>query len=148
MMIEDVLRPAVPTDLPHVYLGELDYIRQIEPENEAGWQRGMRFHLEQWTSNLARMFVLERDGAFAGYGFWQIEGEAAVLASIGVVPALRGKGLGRRLLEYFIADARARGHASLLLGVHHANPARHLYENAGFVFTHAAQPYLHYRYAK
>jgi len=145
MTPHSVLRPALATDLAQVYLGELDYIRQIEPENEAGWQRGMRFHLEQWTSNLARMCVLESEGVFAGYGFWQIDGDAAVLASIYVVPVLRGAGLGRAILDWFIADARDKGHITLLLAVHLTNPARHLYEKAGFVFTHEATPYRHYR---
>jgi [ribosomal protein S18]-alanine N-acetyltransferase len=147
-MNDDILlRPARATDLPEVYSGELDYMRQIEPEHEARWQQAMRAHLRQWTENLERMTVAERAGRFAGYAFWQVDGYAAVLASIYVARELRGAGLGRCLLERFIAEAGARGHRTLLLGVHRDNPARFLYEKSGFVFTHEDGPYRHYRYA-
>ncbi|WP_144143515.1 GNAT family N-acetyltransferase [Paraburkholderia sp. BCC1884] len=147
------IRRARATDLPSIYVGELDYIRQIEPEQEARWKDGMRFHLKQWTNDLDRMFIAEcADGAEGadpqvGYCFWEVHGEAAVLASIYVTPQRRGSGLGQQLLARFIADAQAQGFSKLTLGVKADNPARRLYEKAGFVYTHDEHGYRHYLYS-
>lgn len=140
------IRRACATDLPAIYIGELDYIRQIEPQQEASWKDGMRFHLKQWTSNLDRMFIAECEGTHAGYCFWEVHGEAAVLASIYVTPDRRGSGLGQQLLGQFIADACAHGFSKLTLGVKPDNPARRLYEKAGFIYTHDEHGYCHYAY--
>lgn len=140
------IRRARPTDLPTIYLGELDYIRQIEPQQETRWTGGMQFHLKQWTNDLDRMFIAESSETAVGYFFWEIHGEAAVLASIYVVPDRRGDGLGQQLLAQFIADARAQGFSKLTLGVKADNPARRLYEKAGFSYTHDEHGYRHYVY--
>jgi [ribosomal protein S18]-alanine N-acetyltransferase len=139
-----VLRPARATDLPTIYSGELDYIRRIEPEQESRWKDSMRAHLRQWTQDLERMVIAEAGDAALGYCFWEIHDGAAVLASIYVAPEQRGRGIGRQLLERFAADARAQGLARLALGVKPDNPARRLYERAGFRFTHDAGGYRHY----
>jgi [ribosomal protein S18]-alanine N-acetyltransferase len=140
------IRRAHATDLPTVYAGEHDYIRQIEPEQEMNWSNGMRFHLRQWTENLERMFIAEHGSDTAGYCFWQIDGDAAVLASIYVIPTLRGRAIGQLLLAQFITDAHAQGFNKLTLGVKDGNPAQRLYEKAGFVFTHEEHGYQHYLY--
>lgn len=64
-----------------------------------------------------------------GYGF--VDASTPEL-SIGVVPAWRGQGVGGRLLEAVVAMAHAHGFASLSLSVEPDNPARRLYERAGF----------------
>ncbi|HTJ93574.1 MAG TPA: GNAT family N-acetyltransferase [Pararobbsia sp.] len=141
-----IIRRAQPTDLPTVYLGELDYIRHVEPENEARWKDAIRWHLQQWTQNLERMFIAERGSEKIGYCFWEAHGDAAVLASIFVLPHLRRSGLGRRLLDRYIEDAHEQGFGNLTLGVKPDNPARHLYEKAGFLFTHEERGYHHFAY--
>ena len=140
------IRHAHATDLPMVYSGEHDYIRQIEPDQEANWMKGLRSHLLQWTENLERMFVAKQEGDAAGYCFWQIDGDVAVLASIYVVPALRGRAIGRQLLARYIDDAHAQGFSKLMLGVKDGNPAQRLYEKAGFEFLHEDRGYRHYVY--
>lgn len=60
------IRRARATDLPSIYAGELDYIRQIEPEQEVRWSGGLYWHIKQWTSNLERMFIAECDGEASG----------------------------------------------------------------------------------
>jgi ribosomal-protein-alanine N-acetyltransferase len=140
------IRRARATDLPAVYAGELDYIRQIEPEQEARWTGGMYWHIKQWTNDLDRMFIAESSEEATGYCFWEVHGNVAVLASIYVLPAKRRVGLGRRLLAEFISDARAQGFTTLTLGVKPDNPARVLYEAAGFVYTHDDGGYRHYAY--
>lgn len=141
------IRRARATDLPAVYAGELDYIRQIEPQQEARWKEGMYWHIKQWTTDLDRMFVAQCDDGIGGYCFWEVRDDAAVLASIYVAPKHRREGLGKQLLTQFIEDAQATGFGTLTLGVKPENPARYLYERNGFRFTHEEGGYLRYAYS-
>jgi GNAT superfamily N-acetyltransferase len=51
-----------------------------------------------------------------------------------VVPALRGRGLARRLLAFLEGQARALGHSVARLDTgHHQHDARHIYESSGYV---------------
>lgn len=140
------IRFAAATDLPFVYSGELDYIQQIEPQQETRWRSGMASHLRQWTGNLERMFIARIGDDAAGYCFWQIDADVAVLASLYVVPNRRRAGLGGTLLAAFIEDAQSKGFDTLTLGVKPDNPAQRLYELSGFTFTHDEAGYRHYRY--
>lgn len=55
------------------------------------------------------------------------------LSKMAVASELRGRGLGRRLLEYAIAEARKMGAGSLFLGSNsRLKNAVHLYEAVGF----------------
>lgn len=55
------------------------------------------------------------------------------LLNIGVVPERRRSGLGRALLQFVVAEARARTLQKLFLEVRESNhAARQLYEDAGF----------------
>jgi ribosomal protein S18 acetylase RimI-like enzyme len=56
------------------------------------------------------------------------------LIQIQFAPAFQGRGLGTRLLEDLVAEARGSG-ASLVLDVLKVNPARRLYERLGFVIV-------------
>ena len=56
------------------------------------------------------------------------------LAELYVVPALRGLGLGRALMEMAIEEARRRGADHMDLGTSESDTAaRHLYEALGFI---------------
>ena len=55
------------------------------------------------------------------------------LAELYVVPASRGRGLGRALMEAAISEARSRGADSMDIGVDEPDlAARNLYESLGF----------------
>ena len=55
------------------------------------------------------------------------------LSKMAVSPHLRGRGLGRRLLQHAIAQARSIGASSLFLGSNtRLKDAVHLYESVGF----------------
>ena len=55
------------------------------------------------------------------------------LSKMAVSPAMRGQGIGRRLLEYAIGQARTMGASSLFLGSNSVlKNAVHLYESVGF----------------
>jgi ribosomal protein S18 acetylase RimI-like enzyme len=57
----------------------------------------------------------------------------AHLQELYVVPGLRGRGIGRVLLEATLAAAREKGAASIDLGTEESDvAARALYESAGF----------------
>jgi GNAT superfamily N-acetyltransferase len=55
------------------------------------------------------------------------------LSKMAVSPHLRGRGIGRRLLQHAIAEARSLGVSSLFLGSNtRLKDAVHLYESVGF----------------
>ena len=68
------------------------------------------------------------------------------VSKMAVSPALRGKGIGRRLLLHAVAEARALGAASLFLGSNSTlKNAVHLYEVVGFEHVPAESlPDMHY----
>ncbi|HWK42366.1 MAG TPA: GNAT family N-acetyltransferase [Croceibacterium sp.] len=55
------------------------------------------------------------------------------LLLIGVIPELRGRGIGGMLLDRTIAAAHARGATRLFLEMRDGNPAESLYRRHGFV---------------
>jgi ribosomal protein S18 acetylase RimI-like enzyme len=67
----------------------------------------------------------------------EVPGSHALVSDLGVTPSVRGRGVGRALLEAAETYARSRGAAELRIAVLEGNrPAAHLYESAGF------DPYL------
>ena len=67
--------------------------------------------------------------AIHGYGF---VAEDVPELSIAVIASRRHEGIGRRLLVDLIDASLAQGYSALSLSVREANPARGLYESAGF----------------
>lgn len=100
----------------------------------------------QWSEpGLARL--IESDTGFArvatgrtygelmplGFAFARVVADEAELLGIGVLPAARGKGLGRRLLDDVLATAAERGATRMVLEVRRDNAiAQRLYAAAGF----------------
>ena len=89
------------------------------------------------------MFIAEEDGAPVGWAFAHEEhGQLFIkeperrhgfLAELFVVPAVRGKGVGRALMTACEGWSRARGHKLLTVGVLAGNSrAVRAYEGAGF----------------
>lgn len=142
--VSELLRRARIGDLPTIWLGELAYMREIEPEHEARWVEATDRNLASWIAGLDRTMVLEIDGEPAGYETWVPNGDAAVLTTIHVFDGYREAGRGTLLLRTFISDARTHGFTDLALGVHRDNPARRLYEKCGFVHTHDEGGYRYY----
>jgi len=107
---------------------------------------------------LALGFMTEEQGAAAGPFFeqaqaaldpeglaalarWVQEGryvlpavpaQAFYLQNLAVLPSLRGRGLGQRLLEDVFRRAKAAGAEAVHLDLYAGNPAQALYERAGF----------------
>lgn len=71
--------------------------------------------------------------AVSGFFLSRTGFEEEELLLLAVEPAARGHGLGRRLLDRFAEDARARGARQLFLEMRRDNPAEALYRSFGFV---------------
>ena len=89
--------------------------------------------------------MLEVDGAPAGSVMWTPDDGAALVVTVQVLSRFRRRVLGRRLLEERARQAEAAGCGEVRLGVHRNNPARSLYEAAGFVRVGEDGAYLLFR---
>lgn len=130
------MRPATAANLPLIWRCEYDYMLEYEPAQAPGWLLATDRNLGLWIEQLEHCTLIEVSGQVAGYSIWMGEGDEAVLITIQVLPAWRRRGLGRALLQRFIADARAAGYERTALGVLKGNPAEALYLSAGFRHTH------------
>jgi RimJ/RimL family protein N-acetyltransferase len=108
------------------------------------WEREAAFDEAEWHDRARRSaggderatFVAERDGRWVGLvgGYRPHPGSPRVeLISMWTVPAQRGHGIGRRLVEAVVDHARTTGAAQVDLWVMRDNPiAVALYESCGF----------------
>lgn len=71
--------------------------------------------------------------AAAGFSLSRFGYEEEELLLFAIAPDARRLGLGSRLLQNFIAAARARGARRIFLEMRAENPAEHLYRRHGFV---------------
>ncbi len=118
----------------------------------AGWRDGVEAELTPETARYVEGFgwregdaglVAVRDGAAIGAAWWRrfaasepgygFVAEDVPELSLAVVAAARGAGAGRALLDGLLGLAAEEGVPALSLSVEVDNPARRLYERAGFV---------------
>lgn len=77
--------------------------------------------------------VLEESGVICGYGCLRLIAGEGEIERIAVLPAYRGRGLGKKLMEAMVAFARNQDVHSVTLEVRSGNePARNLYKSYGF----------------
>jgi ribosomal protein S18 acetylase RimI-like enzyme len=142
------LRPALPADLPVIFRAERDYIKDIEPGQEPAWTEAIDRNLELWIANLDRTTMLLAGARAAGFVMWvpdpAYRADAATLVTIQVRPECRRRGYGRTLLGVFAEQGATAGYRLLHLGVHKDNPARALYEQAGYQPAGSDGDYLLY----
>lgn len=103
------------------WCGRMDF--PLAPGVVAAWsdEPGVRAHL------------LVRDGVLVGYGELWCDDEEAELARLIVAPAVRGQGMGRRLVDELVRVGRETGVPLILLRVHPDNRrAIRLYLGLGF----------------
>ena len=114
--------------MEHCFQG---YLVPIRMTPEAWEQRYRREHLDPWASH-----VYERNGQPAAVLFVCRRGWTSRVGGMAVAPEARRIGLGRRVMEDTVAQARARGDRTLLLEVIEQNtPAVKLYKSLGFRMT-------------
>lgn len=135
------LRSLIPTDLP--LLERL--VRAYHVED------GLTFDPDRQPAALRSLvddqplghgwFVVV-DGASKGYVVltlsFSIEagGRDGIIDELYLVPEIRGRGIGRQVLDLVEAEARKLGLNTLYLEVEHGNRAIELYRRAGFVDHH------------
>lgn len=90
-----------------------------------------RFRAEDLDPFASRVYLLS--GELAGILLVTRRGWTSRIAGMGVVPKMRGRGLGRRIMQGAIRDARKRGDRSILLETFEQNAAAvRLYAGLGF----------------
>lgn len=122
---EILIREAEEKDVPAIYdIGCLCF--------SDAWRRETVRH-DLMENEHSFYLVAEEDGFITGYGcFWFILGEGQ-LVNIGVRPANRRQGIGRRILERGIEEARIRAMQTMFLEVRVSNlSAQKMYETFGF----------------
>ncbi len=109
----------------------------------------------QALMDISVTFVCEAGHELAGAVFLVPSGhptptcpaEWANVRRLGVSPDFRGRGIGRRLTELCIAEARQQGEQ--VLGLHTSTimpDARHIYEGLGFILERELEPLLGQQY--
>lgn len=142
-----IVRPSIEADLPFLramlyeaacwrpiahaprdeVLAEPDVARYLD-----GWGRTGDLGLvaEEHGTRLGAAWIRIFDESHAGYGF--VADDIPEL-TIAVAAEARGRGVGTALIQALLAAARAAGRPALSLSVEPDNPARRIYERAGFV---------------
>ena len=88
---------------------------------------------EQIRSGTVYLFI-HYDGKIAGYLAYEFDDEGLRLSKLYLLPAYRGKGIGRYLLGYVEEIAREKGSEMIHLEVNEVNPhAMEFYRRHGFV---------------
>lgn len=101
--------------------------------------KGEEWSLDQFKSELhfvpeSRMYwVAKVAGTIVGYAGVMVVDDFADVATIAVIPQLRGQGIGTRFMQMIFAEATKRGATRVLLEVRKTNQsAIAMYEKLGF----------------
>ena len=137
--------PAPPITLRPHRLGDLGWIahrQAILYAQEYGWDETyealaaeiLAAFVKQHDPRSERGWIAERDGVVMGSVFvMRASATVAKLRLLYAEPAVRGTGLGRRLVEACIPFARESGYRRLTLWTNDVLvPARRIYQAAGF----------------
>lgn len=87
--------------------------------------------------------LAESELGLAGFSLVRSVADESELLLLAVEPAEQRRGIGRALLERFVADARRRGASHLHLEVRDGNPAVALYFSEGFAPAGRRRNYYH-----
>ncbi len=105
--------------------------REVEIFGPAAWSESLI--RDDWAYGGKRYRGAELDGELVGYAVYGFDGDAFNLMNIAVVPRARRAGVGRALMEDFLAEAAAVGAPDAWLEVSVENPAAlALYRAHGF----------------
>lgn len=114
--------------------GDGDTLIQLTAASFGDDETVVRSLIETWLSSEAQRFYLaELDGTPVGAIRAQFGSEAVYLATFGVLPEHRRRGLGRATLSFVVDDLLAEGSSGIFLEVETDNrDALGLYESCGF----------------
>jgi GNAT superfamily N-acetyltransferase len=110
------------------------------------WENRSRLWHERFAHHGRSVFVVDRDGAIAGFACAAptgleparpplIEGYDAYLEALYLLRDVHGNGRGREIMSVLVGDLRARGMRNLSLHVLATNPSRAFYEKFGAVWV-------------
>ena len=118
--------------MTRVHIGEL-MPYEIEMFGTEAWSAdGYRDELSD-TRHRRYVVALDDGGALLGWAGVRVLGETGEILTVGVIPAARRRGVGRRLLTELLDEARSRGAAEVFLEVRADNEAAQtLYRVEGF----------------
>lgn len=123
-----VWRPDKPTPTAEQVMADPRYAPYL-----AGWERHGDYGLvAEHDRPVGAAWYRTYTEATHGHGF---VAEDVPELSIAVIPSRRHEGIGRRLLLGLIEASVAQGCRALSLSVAENNPARGLYDSAGFVLV-------------
>lgn len=111
---------------------DAEAVSQIEKEAfSMPWS--VQDFLEMTEADYAHYYVAQADGEIAGCcGVRNLAGEGEI-TNVVVAQKFRGKGIGRKLMEYMLEEAASFGIGDCTLEVRAGNfPAIRLYESLGF----------------
>ena len=144
---------AAPISLRPHRLGDIGWIahrQAILYAQEYGWDETyeelaaeiLAAFVSHHDPQTERAWIAERDGAIVGSVFvMRASDTVAKLRLLYAEPAVRGAGLGRRLVDACIHFARDNGYRTLTLWTNDVLvPARRIYQAAGFACV-ASQPH-------
>ena len=103
----------------------------FDPAFGEAWSRGQCLGMLALSDVWLMLAV--RDGATIGFALSRMAGDEVELLLLAVLPAARGAGIGRLLIERTATHASDRQASRLLLEVRAGNDAAALYQALGFV---------------
>ena len=132
--------PRAP-DVRRLLKAHLAFARGQTPPEDA-----YAMDVDELLDGSVTFFSLREDGVLLAVGaLKRLDAEHAEVKSMHTLPAARGRGIGRRMLEHLISVARDAGYRRLSLetgSMAAFAPARALYERAGFA---PCEPFGEYR---
>ena len=125
------LRPATAGDSEFAFTTTRDTMREYTLATWGKWsEEDVR---RRSSANIANgtTCIIELDGKPIGIRVVEREPDCIQLAQIFILPAHQGRGIGSKLIEQLLAEARSVG-LPLRLRVLRVNPAFNLYQRMGF----------------
>ncbi len=122
------------TEADREFLWELHALAMRAPvERTWGWDEGFQRGYFDEHFDPAKRRIVVVDGQDAGVLQTERREDSLFLANVEILPLFQGQGLGTKIVEDVLAEARAQG-LPVTLQVLKENPrARSLYERLGFV---------------
>jgi len=113
-----------------VEMEQLDWSAQQKDEFLAMQFRAQTLHYDEYYPD-AQLAIIELDAAPIGRLYVDRREREIEIIDIALVPSMRGRGIGKRLLAELLDEGRATARR-VRIYVEHFNPARGLYDRLGF----------------
>ena len=113
-----------------VEMEQLDWSAQQKDEFIAMQFRAQTLHYDEYYPD-AQLAIIELDAAPIGRLYVDRREREIEIIDIALVPSMRGRGIGKRLLAELLDEGRATVRR-VRIYVEHFNPARGLYDRLGF----------------